>query len=68
MFNETVLTVGYPIVIDGTPMGGIFMCKPMDILKSSTLGMTIIKGLTNQIEGKISVIESIHGLTYKLVF
>ena len=40
----------------------------MDILKSSTLGMTIIKGLTNQIEGKISVIESIHGLTYKLVF
>ena len=35
MFNETVLTVGYPIVIDGTPMGGIFMCKPMDILKSS---------------------------------
>ena len=35
MFNETVLTVGYPIIIDGVLIGGIFMCKPMDILRSS---------------------------------
>ncbi|MCJ7855240.1 HAMP domain-containing histidine kinase [Lachnospiraceae bacterium NSJ-143] len=35
MFNEAVLTVGYPIVIDGTLIGGVFMCKPMDILRSS---------------------------------
>ncbi len=36
MFNESVLTVGYPIIIDGNILGGVFMCKPMDLLSSST--------------------------------
>jgi signal transduction histidine kinase len=35
MFNETVLTVGYPIQIDDQLIGGIFMCKPMNIMKSA---------------------------------
>jgi len=32
MFNETVLTVGYPIIINDVPIGGVFMCKPMNAM------------------------------------
>jgi signal transduction histidine kinase len=35
MFNETVLTVGYPIQINDQLIGGIFMCKPMNIMQSA---------------------------------
>ncbi|MGL4791045.1 MAG: HAMP domain-containing protein, partial [Anaerotignaceae bacterium] len=29
MFNETVLTVGYPIIIGNQTLGGVFMCKSL---------------------------------------
>jgi len=35
MFNEPFLTVGYPIKIQDMIAGGVFMCKPMDVLHSS---------------------------------
>lgn len=39
MFNESVLTVGYPITIGDTILGGIFMCKPVTTLKAATKEM-----------------------------
>jgi len=35
MFEETVLTVGYPIKINDQLIGGIFMCKPMNVLQGA---------------------------------
>ncbi|MCI8341819.1 MAG: HAMP domain-containing histidine kinase [Firmicutes bacterium] len=39
MFNETVLTVGYPITIGDSILGGIFMCKPMTVLEAASKKM-----------------------------
>ncbi|MGE4214358.1 MAG: sensor histidine kinase [Anaerotignaceae bacterium] len=39
MFNETVLTVGYPIVIGDKIIGGVFMCKPITVLQEATKDM-----------------------------
>lgn len=39
MFNETVLTVGYPISIGGTSLGGVFMCKPIDVMERTARDM-----------------------------
>lgn len=39
MFNETVLTVGYPITIGDTILGGIFMCKPITVMQAATKEM-----------------------------
>ena len=43
MFNETVLTVGYPIVLgDNILVGGIFMCKPITVLQETAGEMQMI--------------------------
>lgn len=39
MFNETVLTVGYPIIIGDKIIGGVFMCKPITVLQEATKEM-----------------------------
>ena len=35
MFNESVLTVGYPIIVNGDVKGGIFMCKSLPDLNNT---------------------------------
>lgn len=42
MFNETVLTVGYPIVIGNKIIGGVFMCKPITVLQEATKDMRAV--------------------------
>lgn len=39
MFNETVLTVGYPIVVGDKIIGGVFMCKPITVLQEAIKDM-----------------------------
>lgn len=42
MFNETVLTVGYPIVIGDRIIGGVFMCKPITVLQEAIKDMRAV--------------------------
>lgn len=39
MFNETVLTVGYPIKAGDKIIGGVFMCKPITVIQEATREM-----------------------------
>ena len=39
MFNETVLTVGYPISVGGINLGGVFMCKPINVMEKAANDM-----------------------------
>lgn len=42
MFNETVLTVGYPIVVGDKIIGGVFMCKPITVLQEGIRDMRAV--------------------------
>ena len=42
MFNETVLTVGYPIILGDTLVGGIFMCKPITVMQEAAGEMQMV--------------------------
>ena len=42
MFNETVLTVGYPITVGDKIIGGVFMCKPITVLQEATKDMRAV--------------------------
>ncbi|MDD3569692.1 MAG: HAMP domain-containing sensor histidine kinase [Lachnospiraceae bacterium] len=42
MFNETVLTVGYPIVVGDKIIGGVFMCKPITVLQEAIKDMRAV--------------------------
>lgn len=42
MFNETVLTVGYPILVGDKIIGGVFMCKPITVLQEATKDMRAV--------------------------
>jgi len=42
MFNESVLTVGYPIITNNILIGGVFMCKPINVINEATQEMRIV--------------------------
>jgi PAS domain S-box-containing protein len=47
---------------------GVGIIENFDLLNSSNLGMTIVKGLLNQIDGKLSILESEQGLSFSITF
>ena len=65
MFSENMMTVGYPIMINGITYGGIFLCSPVPEIQQTIEGMLEVLFLSGML-GLIMAVVLIYFFSKRL--